>query len=256
MLLLLFFSALLAQEPLDALLRQLASDSVEERERAAAELVRKGEAVLPDLEKRAAATSDTEVAGRLRGVIRDILVPPDVRALVDGVTSGRWSWYGAPDRPVLREEMIVGVGRELLGSPVRKAACAKLAGKREPGSAGAWKSDQEGIDALKKEGAPWCLSAGLFHSSYLVQLRCADALADLKDRKVAPVLLDVARALAVPVEGSKTATVHGFRQHGIAKAIDRLLGTSAAWDQGQNTEALLRAIPVWTEALKAGPAKD
>lgn len=244
--------AALLQEPIATLVGRLSSERVEEREQASKELGKRGEPILPELEKRLAEAPDAEVRGRLQAVIRGILVPPETRAWIDGVTAGRWSWYGEPNRPALRDEMLVGIGRELRGAAGRKEAYARLAGKGEPGSVEKWKSDQEAIAALQKEGAAWCLASGLLHSTYLVQLECARALADLKDRRVAPVLLDVARALAVTVEGSKSATVHGFRQSGIAKAIDRLLGTSAAWPHdGQNTEALVRALDVWRKAIEA-----
>ncbi len=243
-------SLALLQEPptVEALIRRLDSEGVEERERAAAELVKRGGAILPELEKAELASGSAEVKGRLRDVIRDILVTPEVRALIEKVASGPWSWYGAPERPPLRDEMKLGIGRELKGQPARMAAYERLVGKRGPGDASDWKNAEEGIASLKKEGAAGCLASGLYHSHYLVQLRCAEALADLKDLRAAPALLDVAAALAVPVEGSKSATVHGFRQNGIARAIDRLLGTSAAWPEGQNSEALRKALDVWREA--------
>jgi hypothetical protein len=246
----LLLGLLLLQEPapVDALIRRLDSEGVEERERAAAELVKRGGGILPELEKAEAAAGSAEVRGRLRDVIRDILVAPQVRALIEKVTSGVWSWYGAPERPALRDEMKVGVGRELLAVPTRKNDYEKLVGKAGPGDLSDWKNAEAGIAALKKEGAAWCLASGLFHSHYLVQLRCAEALADLKELKTVPALLDVAAALAIPVEGSKTATVHGFRQAGVAKALDRLLGTSAAWGEGQNPEALRKALELWREA--------
>lgn len=246
----LLFSLLLLQEPLpvDALIRRLDSEGVEERERAAAELVKRGGAILPELERAEVAAGNAEVKGRLRDVIRDILVSPEVRSLLEKVTSGLWSWYGVAERPALRGEMKLGIGRELQAVPARKEAYEKLVGKAGPGDLSDWKNAEAGIAALKKEGAAWCLVSGLYHSHYLVQLRCAEALAELKELKTVPALLDVAAALAVPVEGSKTATVHGFRQAGIAKALDRLLGTSAAWGEGQNSEALRRALEVWREA--------
>lgn len=248
----LWLSALLLQEPDDVerLIRRLDSEKIEERDQAAGELLRRGEAVLPRLETLAATTKNAEVDGRARGIIRDILVSPEIRTLIESVTAGRWSWYGAPERPALREEMKVGIARELRQKAPCKEAYGRLVARKGPGSVEDWKAAQEGIDALKKEGTKWCLASGLFHSSYLVQLRCAEALADLKDRAVTPVLLDVAAALAVPVDGSKEATVHGFRQHGIARAIDRLLGTSAAWSEGQNTDALKRALEIWKEASR------
>jgi len=240
----------LLQEPssVEALIRRLDSEGVEERERAASELIKRGGAILPELEKAEAASGNAEVKGRLRDVIRDILVTPEVRGLIEKVTSGVWTWYGAPERPALRDEMKLGIGRELLAVSARKDSYERLVGKRGPGDLPDWKNAEEGIAALKKEGAAWCLASGLYHSHYLVQLKCAEALADLKDLRVAPALLDVASALAVPVEGSKSATVHGFRQNGIARALDRLLGTSAAWPEGQNSEALRKALVVWREA--------
>ncbi|HLF95315.1 MAG TPA: hypothetical protein VJB14_17745 [Planctomycetota bacterium] len=249
MLMLLACLALLQDPPsVEALVRRLDSEGVEERERAAAELVRRGGTILPELEKAWAASGSAEVKGRLRDIVRDILVTPEVRGLIEKVTSGVWSAYGAPERPALRDEMRLGIGRELMGPPARKAAYERLVGKRGPGDAFDWKDAEEGIAGLKKEKAAWCLASGLYHSTYLVQLRCAEALAELKDLRVIPALLDVAAALAVSVEGSKSATVHGFRQHGIAKAVDRLLGTSAAWGEGQNSEALRKALEVWREA--------
>ena len=64
-------------------------------------------------------------------------------------------------------------------------------------------------------------------------------------------MLDAAEALAIPVDGSKQATVHGFRQHGIARALDRILDTSAAWKHNtQNTPALRQGLAVWREAYE------
>lgn len=238
--------------PIEALIRQLNSESVEERDRASAGLVRRGGAVLSELEKAESASESAEVRGRLQDVIHRILIA-EVQELVDSVASGSWgSPAGIPTRPPLRDEVKIGVGRELHDQPARKAAFERLVWKRPPGAVSDLRNAEEGIAALKKEGAAWCLASGLYHASYQVQLRCAEALADLKAVKTVPALLDVAAALAIPVEGSKSATVHGIRQAGTARAIDRLLGTSAAWGEGQNEVALRKALEVWREAYEMG----
>jgi hypothetical protein len=248
--------ALAPQDPdpkVGVLIKRLDSDSPEERGRAAAELVAMGDSILPALEKVLSPPASPEAAARARSIIRDILVSPEIRGLIQGVTSGRWSWYGAPDRPALRDDVQVGVAREVRASADVKAAYAQLVSKRAPGDAADWKEQQGAVDLLKKAKAVCCLATGLYHSSYLTQLKCGEALAELKDLKGVPTLLDVAEALGVPVDGSKQATVHGFRQYGIARSLDKLLGTSVSWKgEGQNTEALRRGLAVWREAYERG----
>ena len=160
----------LSQGSIDDLVTKLSGDSVEERERAAAELVRRGSDILAELERRAAAVADVELRGRLQDVVRAILVSPELRRLLDGLSAGPLTWYGEPRRPKPRPELAVGVGRELLGAPSREKALRQLASPREPGSGPAWKADREAIDILRHERAAWCLAAGLYHESYLVQL--------------------------------------------------------------------------------------
>ena len=101
----LFLLALSLHAPQDpepgvtVLIQRLDSDVPEERDRAAAKLVAMGDAVLPVLEKVVSPPASTEAAARARRIIRDIQVSPEIREMIQGVIAGRWSWYGAPDRP-------------------------------------------------------------------------------------------------------------------------------------------------------------
>ena len=235
------------------LIRQLDSDVPEERDRAAAQLTALGDAILPALEKVVSPPASPEAAARARRIIREIQVSPEIRETIHGVTKGRWSWYGAPDRPELRDEVWLGVAREVRASGDVKAAYARLVSRRAPGDGTDWKEQQAAVESLKQAKAVYGLTTGIYHESYLTQLKCAEALGELKDLKAVPTLLDAAAALAVPVDGSKQATVHGFRQHGIAKALDKILDTSAAWKHNsQNTPALRQGLAVWREAVERG----
>lgn len=235
----------LCLQDVDALIRALDHDQPEERNRAAAALVAMGDAVLPRMETLAAAPPSAEVGAQARRIVRDILLSPEIREMIKAVTTGAWSWYGPPERPVLREEVQVGLAREIRGSAEVKKAYAALADGKN------WQGQKPAVQTLKNAKAVYCLTSGLLVSSYLSQLDCGDALADLKDLRAVPTMIEMAAALAIPVEGSKQATVHGFRQHGIAKALDRLLDTSAGWkDRTQNPEALRKGQAVWQAALE------
>lgn len=237
----------LVPQDVDDLIRRLDTDAVESREEAAAALARLGPSVLPRLEKEIRSSGNPEIVGQLRSVVREILAPPELRELLSKVTRGPWSWYGRCERPPLRDDVLVAVGRELLERPERRKRLEKLAA--DP--AADWKGLQEAVDALREDRAAACLAVGLLHPSYQIQLRCADGLAALGARDFAPLLLDVAKALSVGVDGSKSATVHGFRQHGVAVALDRLLRTSAAWPGGgQNPGEMQRGLEIWKAAIE------
>lgn len=234
-----------ANQDVDALIRALDHDQPEERNRAAAALIAMGDAVVPRLEKLAAAPPTREVGAQAKQILRDITLSPEIRELIKNVTSGSWSWYGPPERPTLRDEIQIGLAREIRTSDEVKKAYAAL------GDAKNWQAHKPAVQTLKSAKAVCCLTSGLLVSSYLVQLDCGYALAELKDLRAAPTMIEMAAALAIGVDGSKQATVHGFRQHGIAQALDQLLGTSAGWkDRTQNTEALQKGQAVWRAALE------
>jgi hypothetical protein len=239
----------LTQQKVQRLIVLLDADALEERERAAGELVAIGDAALPHLKHAMEGASTPESKARLRSVFERIHFAGGIGELIDAVMTDPWSWYGAPDRPRLGAEARFATAVELKGSESARQAMKQLGGRlagREP--VDPWAA---AVDALRKEGAVSCLAVTTLHSNYLTQLKAVRALAELKAWRVAPVVIQAAEALAVDVCGSKSAEVHAFRQSSFAQAIDELLGTSAAWKgDGQNTEALKRAIPVWKAAYE------
>jgi len=242
-------------ESLEELIGQLGDKKFITRENASEALVKMGERLLPYLRKVAASSPGPEVEARLKEIIREILIDPVARKLLQRIQSGRWGWYDQVDRrPEFRDEFVIKVSREVGKNPKLLESYRQMVDPNRSGNF--WPELRMAVATLKESGAVFSLASGLYHSQYLIQLECAKALAESGDLSVIPIFFDIARGLGYDVMGSKSATVHGFRQSGIAKAIDSILGTSA-WKAGDTGAADLHsALIIWEKAFAELSGQD
>jgi len=170
-------------------------------------------------------------------------VPQEIAELITAVTSRPWRGKDMPPRPQLTGEVKQGIVEELTSDPERLLLYAKLNSKNRNTT---W---FEGISELTEKKAMWCLVSGLCHSSDDVQIKCARALSKLKDAKIVPFMLVVAKAFAVFEGGSENAALHGIFQHELANGLNTILGTSVKLRKYQDPEVLKKGISVWRAAL-------
>lgn len=104
-----------------------------------------------------------------------------------------------------------------------------------------------GLDELERQRAVWPLVAALWHPSPDVQLRALRALARVADPAVVAPLLTYAESMALFVEGSERATLHGLLHEALAETLSALTGVPVSL-QGQDPDGLLRGIAAWRRA--------
>jgi RNA polymerase sigma factor (sigma-70 family) len=156
------------------------------------------------------------------------------------------SGEGYPVLPSLSTEMRGKVAGEIAGSAAVRAAYAKLnASKRNA----TW---FDGVKELEKEKAVWCLTACLCHPHPDVQIHALRALAGLKDRRAVSFLVLYAEYMAVLVEGSENATIHGIIHAETARALSELTGVRVTL-RGQDPEGLKRGVRRWQKWLCEQP---
>jgi hypothetical protein len=102
----------------------------------------------------------------------------------------------------------------------------------------------EGVAELEKQRAVWCLLSALCHPSQDVQIHALRALERLKDKRAVPFLLLYAEYMAVEVDGSENATVHGILHGAVARTLSTLTGVEVAL-RGQDAEGLKQGIKQW-----------
>jgi uncharacterized protein (TIGR03067 family) len=144
-----------------------------------------------------------------------------------------------PVLPSLSTEMRGEVCNEIDRSAVIRAAYAKLDVVRRRNVD--W---FEGVAGLEKEKAVWSLLSCLCHASVDVQIHALRALERVKDKRAVPFLLLYAEYMAVLVEGSENATLHGNLQQSTAKTLSALTGVEVVL-KGQDPEGLKKGIRKW-----------
>jgi WD40 repeat protein len=106
----------------------------------------------------------------------------------------------------------------------------------------------EGVAELEKERAVWSLVSCLCHPARGVQIRALRSLERLKDTRAVPFLLLYAEYMAVILEGSECATIHGVIHETVAKTLSTLTGMQVIL-QGQDPEGLKKGIKRWRKWL-------
>ncbi len=164
--------------------------------------------------------------------------------LIRAVLTRPWSGKAYPERPALTHEVKQGVAEELAANAKTKASYEKLDPNKQNVM---WFA---GVQELAEAKAVWCLTSGLCHASDDVQVRCARALGELRDRRPVSFMLVVAETFAVWEEGSENATTHGVFQHALSDALNGILGTSVKLKDGQDPAGLKEAVKVWGAAVR------
>ncbi len=176
--------------------------------------------------------------------------PPGlVERRIRDATTRRWPGEDYPKRPGLSEDVKRGIEQELMSDPRIGEFYFYLGAKK---SRSIW---HVGIEGLTETKAVWCLVSGLCHPHDDVQIGCAQALGELRDKRVVPFMLIVADAFAVFGKGSESATLHSIFQHALTDSLNNILGTSVALRDGQGPEGLKKGIAIWKKALEEEPVK-
>ncbi len=106
----------------------------------------------------------------------------------------------------------------------------------------------EGVAELEKQRAVWCLQSCLCHPSLDVQIHALGSLERLRDKNAVAFLVLYAEYMAVSVEGSENATIHGVLHALLAKTLSVLTGVEVTL-KGQDEEGLKRGIKRWRKWL-------
>jgi hypothetical protein len=169
------------------------------------------------------------------------------RELIKAATARPWAAEDYPALPSLSSEMQGLIADEIDGSKDIRAAYAKLDAAKERNVT--W---FEGVAGLEKRRATWSLLSCLCHPSPDVQIHALRSLERLDDKRAVPFLVLYAEYMAVEVEGSETATIHGVIHGSVAKTLSSLTGV-AVTIKGQNAEGLKRGIRLWRKWLCERP---
>jgi hypothetical protein len=150
---------------------------------------------------------------------------------------------GYPVLPSLSTEVRGRVCNEIANSSAVRGAYEKLdvAKRRNVDWFG-------GVAELEKQRAEWCLQSCLCHPSQDVQIHALRSLERLKDKSAVSFLVLYAEYMAVPVEGSENATVHGVIHESLAKTLSALTGEEVTL-KGQDEEGLKKGIKRWRKWL-------
>ncbi|HVW01878.1 MAG TPA: hypothetical protein VHB77_16110 [Planctomycetaceae bacterium] len=139
-----------------------------------------------------------------------------------------------------------------LSTPMRGLICNEIAESRAVRNAFA-KLDVarrrnvdwfEGVKELETEKAVWALQACLCHPSDDVQIHALRSLERLHDARAVPFLMVYAEYMAVHVEGSENATIHGVIMESTARTLSKLTGEEVVV-KGQDVRRLREGIHRW-----------
>jgi hypothetical protein len=169
-----------------------------------------------------------------------IPVQPTPQELIKSATMRPWPGENRPFLPAISSAMRDEIVYEINSSIQVRQSYEKLntAHRRNI----EW---FEGVAGLEKEKAIWALLSCLVHPHVDVQGHALDSLARIKDKRTVPFLLIYAEYMAVYVDGSESATLHGLLQQGIAKTISTITGVKWVLDNGQDPEKLKQGIKRW-----------
>lgn len=149
--------------------------------------------------------------------------------------------------------------------PSEVACCVALEMARSPSVASAWSgldarkpSPPEGaVEVIAEQGAACSLVALLWVTDIDVNLQAARALAKVPEVThplALPFLLSSIERLAVFVEGSEEATLHGRLHDVLFDSMGILTGVISKHKRGQDPDGLRVAIPNWRVAIDVRPA--
>lgn len=165
------------------------------------------------------------------------------------VTGARSNWMvPAPEFPA---DVTCCVAVEMARSHSVADAWAGLAQLKSTPPAGA-------VDDVVQEGAACSLVALLWYADVGVNIQAAHSMAKVPEvlhPLALPFLLDSIDRVAVIVEGSEEATMHGLLHDAIFESMGILTGLVTAHRRGQDPTGLRAAIPVWRAAID-GRAAD
>ena len=182
-----------------------------------------------------ASTKSGQVAKR-----RELVSPAEVPKLIKAATTRPWPGENYPVLPALSTEMEGGIANEIVGSKAVRAAYTKLdANERNV----TW---FDGVAELEKAKAVLCLQSCLCHPSPDVQIHVLRSLERLKDKRAVPFLVLYAEYMAVWVDGSENATIHGIIHRSVARTLSSLTGVRVTLkDHRQDPEGLRKGIRLW-----------
>jgi|GEM_PF-4569417 len=171
----------------------------------------------------------------------------DIPGLIRAATTPPAPGENYPALPSLSTEMRRHVANEITDSKAVRAAYAKLDVQAQNVT---W---FEGVGELEKAKAVWCLQSCLCHPSSDVQIRALQSLRRLGNVKAVPFLVIYAEYMAVLVEGSEGATIHGVLQSELAKTLSTLTKVEVTVHKHQDPEGLKKGIRRWQKWLSEQP---
>jgi hypothetical protein len=187
-------------------------------------------------------TAPTPVAGAA--------LRPETQARITAATGGRGTWMvQAPDFPL---DTLLCVEGEIARSPSVRAAWTALDGKKILAGG----ASEPAIQSLVDEAAACSLAVLVWHSDIDVDIRIVKAIGGVREATgplVLPFLIASAERLAVYVEGSEAATLHGILQQAIAASLDQLTHADVKLRSGQDPGGLQAGAATWTAAMKKLP---
>jgi hypothetical protein len=171
----------------------------------------------------------------------------EIDRLISAATTRPWPGEGYPVLPALSTELRGLIAGEIAASDAVRAAYEKLdAAARDNAE---W---FEGVAALEREWALWCLVSCLVHPHEDVQIRALRALERLGDGRAVPFLITYAEYMAVHEGGSENATIHGIVHSSVATTLSALTGVHVNVD-GQDPEGLKLGVVKWRRWLANQP---
>jgi hypothetical protein len=155
--------------------------------------------------------------------------------LIKAATTRPWPGKNIPELPLLTDDLVSHVSRELAADPNVLKAYSGLDAKK--GNLDWFAS----VSELERREAIWSVLSALCHPHSDVQVHALRSLTRLKRERALPFLLKYAESMAVNIDGSESATIHGVIHQELGKAIAAITGLEVKLRAGQDPEAIKAA---------------